>query len=57
LRASGRSNPVRRESAAEAAALDARVLAAWEAHPRRVVIESEQEFLQKLADAVEAIRR
>jgi hypothetical protein len=51
------SNPVRRESAAEAAALDAQVLAAWEGHPRRIVIESEGEFLRKLAHAVEAIRR
>jgi predicted ATPase len=51
------SNPVRRESAAEAAALDARVLTAWEGHPRRIVVESEGEFLAKLTRAVEAIRR
>ena len=50
------SNPVRRESAAEALALDARVLAAWDGHPHRVVIESEGEFLHKIAHAVQAIR-
>jgi predicted ATPase len=50
------SNPVRRESAAEAAALDARILAAWDGHPRRIVVESQGEFLAKLAHAVEAIR-
>jgi predicted ATPase len=50
------SNPVRRESATEAAALDARVLAAWEGHPHRIVVESQEDFLRKLARAVEAIR-
>jgi predicted ATPase len=50
------SNPVRSESAAQAAELDARILAAWDGHPRRVVIDSEQEFLRKLGHAVEAIR-
>jgi predicted ATPase len=50
------SNPVRRESATEAAALDARILAAWEGHPRRIIVDSEEEFLRKLARAVEAIR-
>jgi hypothetical protein len=50
------SNPVRRESAAEAAALDARILAAWEGHPHRTVVESADEFLRKVAQAVEAIR-
>lgn len=50
------SNPVRRESATEAAALDARILAAWEGHPRRVIVESQDDFLQKVARAVAAIR-
>ncbi len=50
------SNPVRRESATEAAALDARILAAWEGHPRRVIVESQYDFLQKVARAVAAIR-
>jgi hypothetical protein len=50
------SNPVRRESAAEAAALDDRILAAWAGHPRRIIVESEDDFLRKLARAVAAIR-
>jgi predicted ATPase len=50
------SNPLRTESAAEAAALDARILASWSGHPRHIVIASEEEFLRKLARAVEAIR-
>jgi predicted ATPase len=50
------SNPVRRESAAQAAELDARILDAWAGHPRRVVIESAEDFLRKLGRAVEAIR-
>ena len=50
------SNPVRRESPTEAAALDARILAAWEGHPRRIVIDSDADFLRKVARAVAAIR-
>ena len=42
------SNPVRTESAAEAAAIDERILAAWSGHPRRFVVESTRDFLQKL---------
>ena len=51
-----RSNPLRRESNAEALVLDERILAAWDGHPNRVVVESEDDFLRKLAHAVEAIR-
>jgi predicted ATPase len=50
------SNPVRTESVAQAVALDARVLAAWRDHPRRIIIPREKEFLRKLARAVDAIR-
>ncbi len=50
------SNPLRKESPSEAIARDAGVLAAWAGHPRRVIIESEGEFLHKLAHAVQAIR-
>jgi predicted ATPase len=52
----GHSNPVRTETAATAAALDARTLAVWEQHPRRVVIDSDKEFVRKIARAVAAIR-
>ena len=50
------SNPVRTESAVQALALDARVASVWDGHPRRVFIESEQDFVRKLARAVAAIR-
>ena len=50
------SNPVRRESFAEALALDARTADAWEGHPRRVFIACEDDFLAKIARAVAAIR-
>ena len=50
------SNPVRTESAADAATLDARIEATWQGHPNRVVIESDAEFLAKVARAVKAIR-
>lgn len=50
------SNPLRMESAREAAQLDERTLAAWDGHPRRVIIESTDDFLAKVARAVAAIR-
>ena len=50
------SNPVRVESATDALAIDARIAAVWECHPRRVIIESDPDFLHKVARAVEAIR-
>lgn len=50
------SNPVRIESAVEAAAVDARILAAWAAHPRRYVIDSMPDFLAKAARVLEALR-
>jgi hypothetical protein len=52
----GHSNPVRTESAHAARVLDERILALWAGHPRRIVIESQKEFLQKVALAVAAIR-
>ena len=50
------SNPVRVESALQAAEIDERVLQVWRAHPRRIVIESSATFLEKLLSAVDAIR-
>ena len=49
-------NPLRTESAAAAAEIDARILRAWEAHPRRYVIESKMEFLDKAAEALAILR-
>ena len=49
-------NPVRTESAAAAAQVDARILQAWERHPRRFVIESTSDFLDKAAEALRILR-
>ena len=49
-------NPVRIESAAEAAAIDERIARAWEGHPRRFVVESTAEFLDKARTAVALLR-
>lgn len=50
------SNPVRLESAEQAFLVDEKILAAWSGHPKRIVIESETDFLSKAARAIEAIR-
>lgn len=49
-------NPLRIESAAEALALDERILRAWEGHPNRVVIASTSDFIEKLARAIAVLR-
>ena len=49
-------NPVRTESAATAAALDERILQAWAPHPRRFVVESSADFLDKASAALEILR-
>lgn len=49
------SNPLRRESPAEARAIDDRIVEAWETHPRRVMIEPERDFLTKVAKAIEVV--
>ena len=48
--------PLRPETAEQAQALDLQILAAWSAHPRRVVIESNHDFLEKLERAIALIR-
>ena len=40
-------NPLRIESAEEAAAIDQRILDAWSGHPRRYVVEASSDFLGK----------
>lgn len=52
----GHTNPLRTESAAEARAIDDRILNAWEGHPRRIVIDSSTEFLDKARRSLDAIR-
>ncbi len=50
------SNPLRVESATEAAAIDARIASAWSRHPRRYEVASASDFLAKAARAVEILR-
>jgi predicted ATPase len=52
-----RSNPLRLESAEQALAIDERILAAWEGHPRRWVIDAAEDFMAKAARALEIVRR
>lgn len=48
--------PVRIESAEEAAALDARIAAAWADHPRQLVVPSNHDFFAKLQHALALVR-
>jgi len=48
-------NPLRTESAGAAADIDARIVQAWERHPRRFIVESSAEFLDKVARALEIL--
>lgn len=50
------TNPLRIESAEEAAAIDARIANAWEKHPRRFIIEASPDLLSKAAKALELVR-
>jgi predicted ATPase len=49
-------NPLRIESALEASAIDERIFRAWQAHPRRFVVEASTDFLSKAAHVVGIIR-
>ena len=51
-----RENPLRIESAQEAAAVDARILRAWQSHPRRFVVDATPDFLAKAAAALQILR-
>lgn len=50
------TNPLRTETAAEAAAIDARIFAAWDGHPRRHVVEASPDFLAKARRALQLLR-
>ena len=50
------SNPLRTETAAEAADIDARILRAWEAHPHRVIIANSINFLAKATEVIDQLR-
>jgi len=51
-----RDNELRVESAAEAQAIDDRILEAWQDHPQRFIVESEDDFLHKAMQALQHIR-
>jgi predicted ATPase len=51
------SNPLRIETVAEALEIDERILSAWQAHPRRDVVSSAEDFLSKARHAVELLRQ
>jgi predicted ATPase len=51
-----KSNAVRVESAAVAAAIDARIEAAWAGHPRRFFVASRDSFLDKASEALRLLR-
>jgi predicted ATPase len=49
-------NPLRVESAAEAATIDARIERLWQGHPRRFVVEASPDFVSKAGRALEILR-
>jgi predicted ATPase len=51
-----RQNPLRIESATEAAAIDEQILHSWERHTRRIVVEEAPDFMAKVARALDALR-
>ena len=50
------ANPIRVETAFEAASVDARLLVAWADHPRRFIVNSSPDFLAKAKRALDIIR-
>ena len=48
-------NPLRTESAIEAAAIDRRIEDAWAGHPHRVIVNNSSDFLEKASRAVDLI--
>jgi len=49
-------NPLRIESQAQAAAIDAHIAQVWAGHPRRFTIEASPDFLTKAKRALEILR-
>jgi predicted ATPase len=50
------TNPLRLETAAEAAAIDAKIAQAWAQHPRRFEVDAEPDFLDKARRALAIVR-
>lgn len=55
-RAYNHDNPLRVESVEEASVIDARILAQWEGHPRRHVVEATSDFLSKASRVLALLR-
>jgi predicted ATPase len=51
------NNPLRIESPAEAAEIDARIAAVWANHPRRVEVPATTDFIAKAEHAIELVAR
>lgn len=51
-----RQNPLRTETAEEAAEIDRRIAEAWAGHPRRFIVESTEDFLKKAEVAIALLR-
>lgn len=49
-------NPLRIETAREAAVLDERIAEAWSRHPRRFVVDAAADFVAKAAEALRVLR-
>jgi predicted ATPase len=49
-------NGIRRETVAQARALDRRIARVWHSHPRQLVVSAQAGFLDKLAYAIELLR-
>lgn len=49
-------NPMRLESAAEAALIDQRIATAWEGHPRRFVVDNTSDFIDKAHRVIALLR-
>lgn len=49
-------NPLRIESAHHAAEIDKKIAQAWDGHPRRIFIDSHDEFLEKVSQAISLIK-
>ncbi|HKY19892.1 MAG TPA: ATP-binding protein [Vicinamibacterales bacterium] len=50
------TNPLRVESAMAAAEIDAKLLAIWDAHPRRFVVPPSPDFLEKAVRTIEILK-
>lgn len=51
-----RDNPLRIETASEAAAIDARIIEQWNGHPRRFIVQATEDFLSKASEAMSLLR-